>query len=325
MKGKREYIILIAVIVALLLYLFLRKSERIRYQLPELPNVAGPEISKIEIAKLNTSIILSKKDKRWYITPQGYPADNDKVKDMLAIIGELTLTDLVSESKNYNRYDLSSDKKITVSAWAEGDRLRREFEVGKTAPSFRHTFIKLAGDDRVYQARKNFRSTFDQTVENLWDRTVLSFDRTEIQEVEITKGGQSIVFGRKQIPVEVTTREKVGEESHPSTKPEIVWESADGEKGDESKLNSLLTTLSNLRCDRYIENRKRDDFTNPLYTMRLKGMQEYTLAIFAKTDKATKSRPAVSSQSDFPFLLADQQADKIMRDPEEMLEKADKP
>ena len=127
MKGKREYIILIAVIVALLLYLFLRKSERIRYQLPELPNVAGPEISKIEIAKLNTSIILSKKDKRWYITPQGYPADNDKVKDMLAIIGELTLTDLVSESKNYNRYDLSSDKKITVSAWAEGDRLRREF------------------------------------------------------------------------------------------------------------------------------------------------------------------------------------------------------
>ena len=324
MKVKRQYIILVAVIIALLLYLFLRKSERIRYQLPELPNVAGSEISKIEISKLNTSIILSKQDKRWFITPQGYPADNGKVKDMLAIIEELTPTALVSESKNYNRYDLSSDKKITVKAWA-GDTLRREFEVGKVAPSFRHTFIKLAGDDRVYHARKNFRRKFDQTVENLWDRTVLSFDRNEIQEVEITKGKQSILFGRKQIPVEVSAGQKGVDESQPPHKPETAWESADGEKGDESKLNNLLTTLSNLRCKRYIENRKKDDFTNPLYTMRLKGMQEYTLAIFAKTDKATKSRPAVSSQSDFPFLLADRQADNIMRDPEEMLEKADKP
>jgi hypothetical protein len=325
MKAKKEYIILVAVILALLLYLFLRRSDKIRYQLPELPNVAGSEISKIEIAKLNTSIILSKKDNRWHITPQGYPADNDKVKDMLDIIGELTPTDLVSESKEYNRYDLSNDKKITVRAWAGGDTLRREFEVGKAAPSFRHTFIKLAGDDRVYQARKNFRSKFDQTVENLWDRTVLSFDRTEIQEVEITKGGQSILFGRKQTPVEVTTREKADEESHPPAKPEIVWESADGEKGDESKLDSLLTTLSNLRCEKYIENRKKDGFTNPLYTMRLKGTQDLTLEIFVKTDKAAKNYPATSSQSDFPFFLADQQADNIMRDPEEMLEKPDKP
>lgn len=325
MKGKREYIILVAVIVALLLYLFLRRSDRIRYQLPELPNVAAPEISKIEITKLNTSIILSKKDKRWYITPQGYPADSNKVKDMLDIIGELTLTDLVSESKNYNRYDLSNDKKITVRAWAEGDTLKREFEVGKAAPSFRHTFIKLAGDDRVYHARKNFRGKFDQTVENLWDRTVLSFDLNEIQEVEITKGKQSILLDRKQIPVEISTREKADEESHPSTKPEIVWENADGEKVDEPKLNSLLITLSNLRCEKYIENRKKDDFTNPLYTMRLRGTQEHTLVIFAKTDKAAKNYPATSSQSDFPFLLADRQADTIMRDPEEMLEKADKP
>lgn len=324
MKVKKEYIILVAVILALLLYLFLRKSDRIRYQLPKLPNVAGPEISKIEISKLNTSIILSKKGNRWYITPQGYPADNDKVKDMLAIIGELTPTALVSESKNYNRYDLSNDKKITVKAWA-GDTLRREFEVGKAAPSFRHTFVKLAGDDRVYQARENFRGKFDPTVENLWDRSVLSFDRNEMQQVEIIKGKQSILFGRKQIPVEVSTAQKGVDESQPPHKPETVWESANGKKGDESRLNRLLTTLSNLRCERYIENGRKDDFTNPLYTIKLKGTQEYTLAIFAKKDKDAKSWPAVSSQINFPFLLADRQVDNIMRDPEEMLKKADKP
>ena len=36
---------------------------------------------------------------------------------MLDVIEELTLTALVSESKNYVRYDLSHDEKITVKAW----------------------------------------------------------------------------------------------------------------------------------------------------------------------------------------------------------------
>ena len=83
----------------------------------------------------------------------------------------------------------------------------------------------------------------------------------------------------------------------------------------------LLTPLSNLRCEKYIENRKKADFVNPIYTFKLKGAQKYTLTMFAKIDKDAKSYPAMSSQSDFPFLLTDSQADKIMLDPAEIVEK----
>ncbi|NIS75020.1 MAG: DUF4340 domain-containing protein, partial [Deltaproteobacteria bacterium] len=110
-------------------------------------------MSKIEISKPEGSIILSKRDNSWYIDPKGYSAESQKIKkDMLVTIEKLTLTALVSESKTYSRYHLGNDKKISVRAWA-GNKLRREFEVGKAAPSLRHTFVKIAGDDRVYHAR----------------------------------------------------------------------------------------------------------------------------------------------------------------------------
>jgi hypothetical protein len=324
MKVKKEYGILVAIMVALVLYLALHEREKTHYRLPELPRVAGTEISKIDISKLDTSIVLTKKDDRWYLAPEGYPADKSKIKNMLAIIENLSLTVMVSESKNYTRYDLDTDKKLTVRAWA-GEKLRREFEVGKAAPSHRHTFVTLAGDARVYHAQGNFRGKFDQTAENFRDRTVLSFVRTEIGGIHITKGEQSILLSRTEIPVEVSTGQKPDAGEKPSLKPEMLWQSADGKKGDESAIDRLLTALSNLRCQKYVEDRKREDFKDPIYNVKLKGAQEYSLSIFAKPDKKAKSYPAISSQSDFPFLLSDGQAGKIMEEPDELLEKPDKP
>ncbi len=323
MKVKKEYSILVAIIVALVLYLALREQEKTHYRLPKLPRVAGTEISKIEISKPEGSIILSKRDNSWYIDPKGYSAESQKIKDMLVTIEKLTLTALVSESKTYSRYHLGNDKKIRVRAWA-GNKLRREFEVGKAAPSLRHTFVKIAGDDRVYHARDNFRGKFDQTMEDLWDRTVFSFERSEIEGIHISKGEQSILFSRKQIPVEVSAGQKPDAESPSSPKPEILWQSAGGKKADKSTINRLLTTLSNLRCEKYLEGRNKDDFKDPIYSLKLKGAEEYTLAIFAKTNKEAKNYPATSSQSDFPFLLSDGQAEGIMKNPDEMLEKPEK-
>ncbi|MBW1947401.1 MAG: hypothetical protein JRI33_05620, partial [Deltaproteobacteria bacterium] len=45
---------------------------------------------------------------------------------------------------------------------------------------------------------------------------------------------------------------------------------------------------------------------------------------FAKTGKDDKSYPAVSSGSDYPFLLPDWEADNWMKGPQEMLKGSDK-
>ena len=324
MNVKKEYLILVVLIVGLSLYLVLHKRDKSHYQLPELPKVVKKDISKVEISKNDKTIVLNKKDNVWHIMPQGYPADASQVESMLDVIEKLSLTALVSESKDYERYNLDKDNKVMVKVWS-GDTLSREFDIGKAATTFQHTFVKLGNDDRVYQARGNFRSKFDLNVDNLRDKIVLAFDPKDIQEMRISKGEKSIVFSRQQTAHEITGSEEKKAQSSQDATEEVTWQSDDGERGDESQLNRVLTTLSQLRCEKYLDDRKKEDLADPIYVIDLKGIKEYSLSVFAKIDETSNNYPATSSDNDYPFLLPSWQAKDLMKNPEEFLEKTKKP
>ena len=129
MKFKKEYIILVLVIIALSAYLYMHSADRTLYELPEIPQVDEKALTKLEIIRNNATVVLSKKDDKWYIAPAEYPADANKVRDMLKAISNLQLPALVTESKNYNRYDLAQEQKITVKA-SQGGELKLDIAVG---------------------------------------------------------------------------------------------------------------------------------------------------------------------------------------------------
>jgi len=317
MKIKKEYIIILAVILGLSLYLSLRRSDRLSYELPRLPAVAKTDISKIEITKKGAAVILNKGNGCWNIGPQEYPADTDKVTNMLGIIENLALTAMVSESRDYSRYQLDDEHKITVKAWSS-ERIKREFDIGKVAPSYRHTFVRLRGNDYVYHARENFRPTFDLGVEDLRDKQVLAFDAADIQKIQLMINGRSLVCTRLATP-SAADQEPAVKSSSP--KEEVVWENPEGGRCDEAKLNRLLATLSNLRCESYIDATKKGDLTDPMYRIELKGAKDYHLSIFAKAEGDEKGYPAISSENSYPFLLSEGRVKSLMKAPEEMQEK----
>jgi hypothetical protein len=323
MKMKKEYLILAAVIVGLSIYLFARKTDRALYELPQLPEISGKKISKIEISGPEGTTVLNRADEDWSIGPQKYPASKNKVQQMIDTIEDLKLTALISEAKDYIRYDLSDDKKVSVKAWT-GDSLSREFEMGKAASSFQHTFVKLADDPKVYHARDNFRNKFDQSLNDLRDKSVLSFTVSDIQEVNLTKGSESLMFGRKEVPLDKKSDSETAEKNQPPIKAEMVWQTADGRKADRAKLDRLLSTLAQLSCEEYINDRKKEDFSDPIFTIQVKGTQEYSLSIFAKLNEDADNYPAISSQSEYVFLLEGWKADSLMPKLDEIVEKAKK-
>ena len=314
MKIKKEYLILALVIVALTVYLVMRKSDRTQYELPDTVQLAANEISKLEITRDKVAIAITKKDEKWYIGTEEYPADAGKVKNMLNAIENLTLTALVSESKNYNLYDLDAEKKINVKAW-QGNNLKRDVDLGKTASSFRHTFVKLAGDERVYHARGNFRSNFEYTNDALRDKLVLSLSQADIQQIQVTKDQQSLTLKKRQAPVEVEAETGAKQPETPQEADQPVWQSADGRPVDEAVGEQILNTAAKLQCEKFINDRRKDEFTSPLYTLQMKGPQEYSLSIFAKAAETDTNYPAISSGSDSAFLLSDSQTDRLMKDP----------
>jgi hypothetical protein len=314
MKVKKEYIMLAVVIIALTVYLVMRSSDRTQYRLPDVPQAAAKDISRLQITRGQTTIVINKKDDKWYIAPDEFPADANKVKDMLNAVEKLTLTALVSESKNYNLYDLNEDKKLNVKAW-QGEYLKRDVDLGKTASSFRHTFVRPAGDERVFHARGNFKNNFDFSVDDLRDKLVLALNPADIKLIQVIKDQQTLTISKSQAPVVVDNTEAEKKSDPGPGAKKSAWQAADGRPVEETAVNQLLNAVSDLRCEKFIIDRQKEDFTSPLFTLQLKGGQEYSLTIFAKTAEKDTDFPAVSSGSNYPFLLSGSLVDSIMIDP----------
>jgi hypothetical protein len=319
MKLKKEWFILVAVIIGLSIYLFVRKQDRALYDLPQLPPVAGSEITRIEIAGPRANFVLNRDDKDWSIGDQKYAAANSKVQQMINTIEGLTLTELISTSGDKVRYDLTTDKKIQVKAWT-GDTLVREFDIGKTAPSLRHTFVRIADNPNVYNARDNFRSKFDQELADLRDKQVLSFAVSEIQQVQVTRGSESMLLERRESALEQSDAQPADEAATAPVKAEMIWQTTQGVKADQARLDSFLTTLSQLSCDSYVADRSKKDFSSPIYHIRVKGAQDYELAIFDKPGEDADKHPAISSQNTYPFYLPDWQVKNLTPEFSELLQ-----
>ena len=320
MKIKKEYLILILIIAALSTYLFMRSIDRTQYQLPEIPDLDSNAITKIEISQKDEFVVLEKKDNQWYLDPTGYLADASRVKDMLRVFETLRLTALVSEAKDYSRYDLDAEKRINVKSWM-GDTLQRNFDIGKAAPSFRHTFVTLGGDRRVYHASGSFRNKFELTIDSLRDKSVLAFNPADIHEIQIAGEQASLNLARSNVPAVPDVLQEEKADTSPTPAVRFEWKNGDGEIGNDTKIIQLLTTLSSLRCEKYVYDRDKDSFSAPIYTIKLKGLQDYRLDIFAKLKPEDKSHPAVSSANADAFFLSDNQAGQIMIPPAEMLKK----
>ncbi|MBF0227227.1 MAG: DUF4340 domain-containing protein [Desulfobacterales bacterium] len=315
----KEYIILAVVIIALGLYITFRKTDKTYYDLPQVPEVNEAEITKIEICKKNSCIEFTAKDNSWYIGPKKYLADAAAVKNILGILGNVVLTDLVSESKSYERYDLTEDNRIQIKAW-KGTTLVRNFTVGKAASTFRHTYIMLENNHRVYHARENFRNKVDKTLDDFRDKKVLSFEKNDIKEIHASIKESKISIIKKEIIPESDNKDDLNKDA---SKTEIQWEDTDGNKIDESKINSIISNISNLNCSKYLDEAEKDNLKDPIYVITAKGSKDYTLSIFDKKE-GSDDYPCLSSENAYPFMLNNSTVDGIKGAIEEIIKKEEK-
>ena len=318
MKLKKEYIILAVVIVALVAYLVSRKQDRSLYDLPEIATVEVKKINRVELFRGENTITFRKEGSEWKISPENYLADPMKVKDMLTVVEDMALTELISESKNYQRYDLDAKDGIHLKCWDKDD-LIFEILIGKAAESFNHTFVKLPDDQAVYHAKGNFRKKFDMEIGDFREKTVLAFDKTAIGALDIQAGEEAESFKKQETPSSSAEPKDGDKPAAQAAGSKPKWVDVKGEAADADKITSLISTLSNLKCEKYLEGKTKNDFSDPVYTLTLTGVKEYTLLFFAEMEADGESFfPAVSSENDYPFLLSQWRSENIMKKPADL-------
>lgn len=316
---KKEYIFLSVIIVILVLYIVLKNTDRTHYTLPEVKPIDKEEINRIILSRGDSSITLSRSADGWKIIPARYEADTKKVDQMLDELMDFNITTLVSEAETYQRYGLTSGERIYARAF-EGEKTLRQFYIGKTASTRKHTYVMFPGDPRVYEARNNIRRIFDKSVDNLRDKTVLTFEGTAASAMVIRTDGGETSLEKKMVPLPVEPSEE-GKEEEQSAQREAKWVTTGGRTAKAESIKSLIRTLSNLKCNGYIQGKSKGDFTEPVYNIRVTANQEYSLTLYQKNED--DKYPAVSSASDYPFLLSEWKAKQIMKKPEELLVEED--
>ncbi len=316
MKLKKEYLLLGIVILALGLYLFFNQRDQVHYTLPETPRLETADMTRIEIEKPGGHLSLKQVDGTWRVTPGDYPADSGQVAPILSAIAELTLTALVSETQSFARYDLSADRRIDVRAYS-GDTLVRRFAVGKAAGTFRHTHVLVGEDPNVYHAAGSFRWTFDKSIDDLRDKTVLALDRSAITAIGLTTEGQQIVVEKQPPAAEPAATGKDTPASPPpatgqaDAAEEPRWETAAGEPVDAATVDQLLSALDPLKCSAFLAEGELTAADVPRYRLELKGAETQTLEIFSPAAEPAADYTARSSDSPYPFKLSEFDVAKI--------------
>jgi len=228
---KKQYLILILLIVVLSGYLIIKKEDR----------RTATEVDRLVVKKQNRSIEFTRKDNAWVLSDNAYPVDDTAMNQMLDVISQLTLTALVSENQDTIRYELDDTHGVQVTAYSENTPLL-SFAIGKTASTFNHTFVMLKNDPNIYHAKNSFRMHFDKTVAEFRDKQVLNFSLSAIKKITIQIQGKQI---------DLTARDL---QTDNQDTPETVFRYDDGSSPDPKTVSNLLSTLSALTCDRFLEN-----------------------------------------------------------------------
>jgi hypothetical protein len=179
--------------------------------------------------------------------------------------------------------------------------------------------VKLPDDPAVYHAKGNFRNKFDMAAGDFREKTVLAFDKETIGMLDIQAGEVAETFKKQETPAAQVESEDGEKPAAQAAAGQPKWVDAGGEEADAGKIASLIATLSNLTCEKYLEGTSKNDFSDPIYTITLTGVKEYTLSLYAEMEVAGESLfPAISSANDYPFLLTPWRSENIMKKPADL-------
>ncbi|MCD4722747.1 MAG: DUF4340 domain-containing protein [Desulfobacula sp.] len=302
---KKEYLILIALILILGAYLLFHKENKDNYVLPKIVQIDISKITGLIIDKKQGSIKFIKKEKNWLLTDKEYLADLPSVENMLDTLKTLKLSALVSQKGDLKRYELDDKKHIRVKV-LEGAKTIFEFTMGKPAPTFNHTFVMLTDNKNIYHANGSFRSYFDRAEDNFRDKKVLDFKKESIKRFTIEKDGLSKTLISKKI-------KKDGKDAF------STWNSEDGTSADKEVISNLLSSVSFLECEKYLDSptKKSYEKEKPLCKIRLENESGIELTLF-ETDKEDIFK-GISSMNDYVFALSQFNGKEIVSNIEKLL------
>lgn len=254
MIKDRRIIISVSIIAVLLLYLLLYNKDKKSGDIPKLKG--WDSIDEILITNKNKQIKLYLKDNKWLINKEGYPADKTKVEKLEKILKDLEITDVVSKGHYYEKYNLTNDAGISISATKDG-KAKRDLLVGKVSSTYRTTYVKFANDIKIYLADGNLTDEFNKDVDDLRDKQIFQVTRDDIAWFELMYQAK-LTFEKKTEEIEVSQDNKKDKQKEKKKIDKWICKEFTNTEIDKNKVDSFLTSFSPIKADSFSDLKKKD-------------------------------------------------------------------
>ncbi|MFB6097934.1 MAG: DUF4340 domain-containing protein [Salinibacter sp.] len=225
-----------------------------------------------------TSLRLKRTGNGWSVAPAdtsvSYPANDRSVRQLLSTLPSLQVSAVVTrQSDKHPRYGVDSTG-TTITMLGEGGeelgqlivgrmRIRRSQSGGRRRTPMRRrrrggtpiTYVRSPGQPDVYSVEQSLRSITGRSVEDWRDKQIWGLSRRDVQRVDFRYPADSSFTIKRVVPNDTSATQD-------------AWVSA-GDTLSQSKVSSMLRTLTAPEADGFAENMSPQNFGKAKYTIRL--------------------------------------------------------
>lgn len=206
------------------------EEQKAKQQAAKLFDFDKSKVKRIVVtAKGQTTTVVPGEGQRWnVVSPVTAAADKPTVDALVERMAQLSSKSVVEEkAQDLAKYGLDSPKLRVTLQLEDGKEL--VFRAGEEN-QFDNSVYVLAGDSGdVILAEGNFKWALEKDTFDLREKRVVPFDDPDVAAMQVTAGARRYSL-------------KKGDDG---------WQLASGDRADETTVNRLLSTLRNLRANRF--------------------------------------------------------------------------
>jgi hypothetical protein len=196
------------------------------------------DITAIEITKPQEDpFTLVRTGANWFLEKGGkrYRAEQMRVDSLLQDLPGLE-TDSIATDKadQLAGYEVDDAQGVRLIVYTGEKQVACDLLVGKAAPGYQMAFVRKPGEDKVYRASKNLKSSVGFDYASFRGKALWPFEPKGATEITVAKPGSS----------DTASFTKTGSD---------YWKNAGAGNANQNSLNELLTKFSELRVNEYVD------------------------------------------------------------------------
>jgi hypothetical protein len=318
-KVSRKWIILGCLFIALLIYVLLTQTGGKGFntlQLPKLPELKSENVQKIVMERSGSRLVLANVNQEWQIAePLTFIADKNKVSSLLRTLGELRITNLVSERPEAEAdFGLTSQTAVYLTV-EEKNGKKIQLTVGQAAKASNQNFVKLPQDTRIYQILGDLNQQLNLTPLEWRSMVIYDISTDLVQKATLNQKGKSdlVLFKEKQAEAKIVGESPKG--VTPTPLPMKTFWKAQGHPVplNEGQVNQFLSTLCRLASTQILDNQAWTG-SEPLARITLENSDNSKLVLEILTKAKTPNQYWVRRAGESTiYVINDYQAKNLLK------------